>query len=234
MDKPKFESQPEIARDMPSLVRNKERELFPEFQNEDYGYVREGRGDELNFYFTPSHHFRRGLINEEILRQLQQGKNLISFGAGKAYLEQLLVKEFNVNAGQITLTDKNAIDFPEGMEGHQIDMHGEWPAFGKKYSFAIFPESFTSLLAFERRYDQLGKDSPLVEAVCNLIQRCFEILDENGEVRVDGHCMRDDELYLIQNKLATTGISLAWDPSLLVAKKISATSANNEYLATEK
>lgn len=227
MDKKTFEAKPERNQDLPRLIRKKEQELFPEFQNEDYGYIREGRGDELNFYFTPSHHFRRGLINLEVIKRLQQGGNLISFGAGKAYLEQLLIKVFDIDANQVTLADKNAIDLPEGIEKHQIDMHGEWPVLGKEYSFALFPESFTSLLAYKRSM-KLGKNSPLVEAVYNLVNRCFDILAPSGEFRVDGHCLRDDELFLIQKKLETRNIALTWDSSLLVARKSNEISANNK------
>lgn len=215
----------ETTEDLLNLVQEKERELFPEFQNRNT-YIREDRGDELNAYFAPSHHFRKGLIDQETLKRLQNDESLISFGSGKAHLEQLLVKAFGINPDQITLTDKNSVDLPAEIAGYQIDMHGEWPDFGKKFSFAIFPESFTSLLPFKLK-EGADKSSQAVEAVSNLISRCFDILNEHGEVRVDGHFLSDDELHLIQKKLSLQEISLTWDRSLLVAKKINTSTANS-------
>ncbi len=216
--RPELEPQPEAPRNLTVLVRGIEREMFPEFRDEDYGYG--SRDSECNFYFAPNHHFFKGLINREVLDSLQQGASLISFGAGVAHLEQLLVEALGVNADQVTLTNKNTtLNTPESLKCHQFDMHGAWPDFGRKFNFAIFPESFTSLLAFKRIHGNYYTESPLTDAVVRLLSRCFEILEEDGEVRVDGHCLREDELYVIQSKLVNEDISITCDKDLLVAKR---------------
>lgn len=204
----------------PSLlqtVRALESKLFPEFLKNDHGHTQAGKGD---FYFTPSHHFRRGLITADTIQRLRAGGELLSFGAGRAYLEELLVRGFQIDAGHITLVDKNTDDFPDGFVELQIDMHGAWPDFGKKFDIIIFPESFTSFLAFIEQRGGFNVDSGLVRALVTLLQRCAEILKENGEIRGDGHNFRLDELQIARDTLAQSGISLEWDKHLLVAKKM--------------
>ena len=210
-------SNSEIPDDLPGYVRTVEKTMFSEFKNEDFAIRSTTRTDELNFYFTPSHHFRQRLIDKDVLARLQDGENLLSFGSGKAYLERLIVEGFLVNPNQIVLSDKNIQDLPKGFEGHQIDMHKQWPNFRRKFTYAIFPECFTSLLAFDRGLPE--SNSQLNEATITLIKRCFDILEEYGEVRIDGHYLRDDELKIIRQKLLEEGINIEWNSWLIVAKK---------------
>lgn len=212
---------PETQLELFMRVRQAEQRMFPEFESEEFCVGEEKGTDDMNFYFTPSHHFGRGLINQEMLSRLEDGEGLISFGSGKAYLERLISQEFSIDPSQIVLSDKNTQHLPPEFVGYEFDMHGGWPDFGRKFTYAIFPECFTCMLGLQRNNNDVGSKNPsqVTRSTEALIIRCFDILEDYGEVRVDGHCLRPGELEIIQQELLNKGIEIEWNPALIIAKK---------------
>lgn len=212
----------ESLKELVSRVKKMETTQFPEFA-EDFNIWSEGTAIPY-IYFSPSYHFNQGLVNEDMLDKLQNGENMLSIGCGKAHLERLLVEGFSIDKSQIVLADNNAQDIPREFRFHQFDMHEYWwPEFDKKFTYVLFPECLGCTLgSFDSTINRDGT-SEMIEAILNLIYRCFnEALEEYGEIRIDGHFLNDKTLEIIQQRLFEDGIELTWNQWLIVAKKATA------------
>src|SRR3989338_2390057 len=109
-----------------SLTKIKMQECLPpeEWHEDIYPSDRDN-----NFYFSALWHIKNELITSEIIRQLQDGKSLLSVGVGEGHLERLLVQGFEVPMHQIHVTDISI--HPKiketGLPYYSFDIVKSWP-----------------------------------------------------------------------------------------------------------
>lgn len=116
----------------------KAKNLFPDAKDmvadEDSSYI----------FFGPFEYFRRGLIDEGMIKNLQEGASLLSVGVGPARLERFIQQGYALKVNQITIAD---VDWhKEALESDflkiKFDMTKKWPEFDTHFDYIIFPESF--------------------------------------------------------------------------------------------
>ncbi len=178
------------------VVREMELVEFPEFP--EWGII---SSKDTGKYFSPSHHVSRGLVDEEVIRDLREnGKFALTLGCGRAYLEQLLVKRFGVLPSQIELVNINPQeqDIPAEFRSYSFDVTEKWPRLDRTYDYVFIPESFTCLNKYKRNIEG---DSPEIAACYDLLLRSLSVLNINGQIRGDGHCYRNEELEALKHRM---------------------------------
>ncbi|HZX12380.1 MAG TPA: class I SAM-dependent methyltransferase [Candidatus Nanoarchaeia archaeon] len=196
------------------VVREMELAEFPEFSE---GEIITPENSEM--YFSPSHHVNKGLIDEEVIRDLRDNEKFaLTLGCGGAYFEQLLVKRFGVLPAQIELVDINARNIPTRFRFYSFDITEKWPRLDKTYDYVLIPESFTCLNKYKR--EGYG-DSQEIAACYDLLVRSLSVLNINGQIRGDGHCYALEELEALKNRMQNCPLpnSFQGTPKLLTVKK---------------
>ncbi len=181
--------------DYQRLIRKLEIEAFPELAEDDFSmnHIDDGK----NVFFTPNAHFspKHPLLTEEIITDLRENnKNLLSVGSGPAYLELLLVKKLGINLEQLTLTDISNEYLPSGFESHLFDMYEEWPSFGKLFDYVIFPESVLINTRFKTSSERR-------QGLYHIISNSLDVMKEQGEIRINGHCQLSDNVCKVADRL---------------------------------
>ncbi|MDO8655640.1 MAG: hypothetical protein Q7K45_00240, partial [Nanoarchaeota archaeon] len=146
--------------------------------------------DGVYFIFAPSHHFRpqKPLMTEEIVTDLKETKKrILSVGYGPAYLERLLVSRLGVKPEQITLADISDEYALDGFEFYQFDMHQDWPNFGKRFDYVLFPESPLINFNFSGDMDHLSttlRQRDRENGLYRLLVRSLNVLNSPGQARL--------------------------------------------------
>ena len=124
------------------LVRGLERQMFPEFKDKSsYDEISQELPGYRYTYFAPSSHISKGLLNRRLIDDtIGNRREILSVGAGKAYLKRFLVDGLGISIDQIVLADKYPV-MPEGFKQFVFNMYGVWPDFGQRFDYVIFPES---------------------------------------------------------------------------------------------
>jgi hypothetical protein len=132
--------------------------------------------DEIgNYFFFPVlDHFQKGLINQDIIKNLVEGnKSVLSVGVGDGNFERVLWQGFKIPESNITIADiklhSKAKQLP--FEHYEFDMTGVWPHFTHSFDYILFPESFG--VAFP--YGHFG----------NALQRYAQLLQEELKTKGD-------------------------------------------------
>lgn len=192
------------------VVRDLERQEFPEFANDDIYAPPENN----NFYFAPSRHFRSGLLTQELVEDIRDNnRQILSVGTGAGYLERFLTKRLGVKRGQITLSDKYPI-MPEGFERVTFDMYRKWPDFGKEFDYVIFPESVLLNVRF--------KHNPQRQAgLYHIVENSLATMKPVGQIRINGHCQIDENAETVKRWLECdhTDSRFIYDPALIVVER---------------
>lgn len=170
-----------------NLVREKEIKLFPEFKNLNL------LGSDKYNYFSPSWHFDMGLIKKSDMKDLKS-KKILSIGSGPAYLERFLVSE-GIPKENITLSDKDFDVLPKDFERVKFDIYEKWPNLGKKFDLIIFPECVGKINIKSENFDER------VDLLKNLISNAEKFLRDKGEIRIDGHCQRNERIEAVKKRL---------------------------------
>ncbi len=160
-----------------STVRELEKEMFPEFKDDDVLQPEKNP----NFYFASSWHFKSGLMTDEVVRSLvaDDSKKLLSMGSGPAYLERLLTK-LGVKKENITLVDIDPKYVPPDFTSKIFDMYSEWTDLGDElYDLIIFPES----TLFHSRFKT---DQEIIDGAYTLIASALSHLKPGGTIRMTG------------------------------------------------
>ncbi len=200
-------------------VRAIEKEMFPEFKDEDFCI---DSPETNNFYFSPSHNFRSGLMTGEHVESFKKDldKKMLSVGSGPAFLERLLVK-MGVDKDSITLSDINSLDLPDDLKKEVFDMLEDWPDFEDDFNLIIFPEC----PAFNIRY-QYGEERS--DGFVSVFAKALDRLKEGGEIRITGNPNSVEITNEVQRKLVDAGYEVEVDNvsarekhgSLIVVKKL--------------
>src|SRR3989344_2636912 len=121
-------------------VRIKQGKLFPQFKEGD---IIEDNRTSYGF-FAPSYYFdpNAPFITPEIVRELTEGKRMLSVGCGPAYLERFLVRAEKISSTRIELADIDPHYRRRGFKMHVFDMLKPWPGFEGKFDYTIFPNSY--------------------------------------------------------------------------------------------
>jgi hypothetical protein len=169
-------------------IRSEEKRLFPEF-TERPNYFADGY-----MYSAPSYHFAAGLINEELIEDLKAGSTMLSVGAGKAHLEQFLVKAFGVAPDAITIADVSKA--PTSLfASRQFDMHDAWPQLDS-FHYVLFPKSV--FLREPQKRSTRGSD------LVHLLEESYAALVPGGQMRMTGYLPPASELNAVKNILEGT------------------------------
>ncbi len=158
-------------------VRNWEMEKFPEFRESKlYAPPKSSY-----FYFGPSWHLTAGLLDRFTLDAMKRkDSNILSVGSGKAFLERFMVSGWGIDRKRITLCDIEPV-MPKGFSSFLFDMYKDWPSFGKRFGYVIFPES---VMPFARHPPHRTHDRPLVAELEHLIRNAVAVLEPEGEIRM--------------------------------------------------
>jgi hypothetical protein len=167
-----------------------------------------------HFYFSPSWHFRSGLMTKEIVEDIKDnGKLMLSIGSGSGALERFLVNQLGIGRNQITLSDKSPV-MPEEFDSYIFDMFKEWPNFGKKFDYVIFPES----VLLNVRYEY----SPARQAgLYHIIEKSLATMKSFGQIRMNGHCQIEENSDEVNRRLKRDHLdsNLMYKPQLIVVER---------------
>lgn len=94
------------------------------------------------FYFPGILYFERGTITTDMVQRLREGASMLSVGSGDGHLERLLSEGFEIPKKNIVVSDIELDPFlSSDFESYTFDMTGDWPDFGRKFDYVLFPES---------------------------------------------------------------------------------------------
>lgn len=167
--------------------------------------------------FTAKWYLKQGILDSNVVTGLRKGKKMLSVGVGPGILEKTLlalsVPPENIDVTDITL-------HPEIQKApfrkFEFDLTEEWPNFGRKYDYILFPES----LCFEKLYRvseeeneeylkylrENKKDTSLrtfrAELVLEIIKNAAKNLNPDGQIRIAGLFLRAPELKFVLSELA--------------------------------
>jgi len=131
--------------------------------------------------FAPHHYARDpAILTEQFVNNIKNGANLLSVGCGRAYLEQFLVRAYNIDSHNIVIADNLEHNIPKLFEFHKFDMYNSWPDFKKKFDYIIFPESIV--------FDKIGPE----EGMTHLLIEASQRLLPQGEIRIKGYGIADE------------------------------------------
>ena len=202
------------------IVRELEIKEFPELRSNIH-HIHRKKGPIDYKYWTPSHHVKTGLINNEILKDLRGGKkSILSLGCGNAYLERLLVGKLGVSNSQIELVDQNLREIPSGFTVYSFDITKSWPNLKRTYDYIFIPESFTWFDSlFVRK--PFNKKSESIIALDKLISRSLNVLNDHGQIRGDGHNLLESEISFLKERLRDNKVPNQFycGDSLIVVRK---------------
>lgn len=151
------------------------------------------KSDQYSWLYRPSHHIETGLITEEDINELQNGKRLLSVGACPAHLERLLV-ESGVPSDAIIITDSNPdiLSIDTSIQKVLFDCTQEWPVLGL-FDIIIFPESLcialTDAIKQEDISDHTGSfptDAREAELLAHIMKEALSRLQPGGVIRANG------------------------------------------------
>ena len=191
------------------LVRELEMLEFPEFGTGHYV-----KSPEVLYHnnYSPSYHIRNGLLNRPIITDIKSNDRLVlSVGSGKAYLERFLVSRMDIRREQIVLSDRDSY-MPEGFRQFVFDMYGDWPDFGQKFDYVIFPQSLSIPDApFPEKTDKL----------CHIVRCSLKTLKPRGQVRIDGHFLSDLVLTYVKGLLEyESKLRLTYSKDAIIVKRL--------------
>lgn len=93
---------------------------------------------------TVEHYFNSGFIDVSLVKRLQEGGRLLSVGVGLGYLEELLIRGFEIPRDSVTLVDREISGRTKKAKlgVKRFDMTGEWSGMVDGFSAILFPESY--------------------------------------------------------------------------------------------
>lgn len=194
-------------------IRHIERRLFPEIEDGPSVVIEESSRFGDYIYFKPHSAWASGLVNEKIIKDLQEGKRLLTFGAGTGHLELLLAHAFGVDVNNMLLADKDLTLIPDELRGVRCDMYGQWPQYKEKFDYVFFPECLGGF----------GTRTSATEGVgvrANLIIKCFRVLNPGGQVRMKPYFLQEEQTHLLAHLLRQKGIFIDWNGWLMVASRL--------------
>lgn len=174
-------------------------------------------------YFTPSHHFKTGLVTAKHIKQFQEdsGFSMLSVGAGPAFLEKVLKK---LGLKNILISDFDNSDLPKSFERVLFDTYGDWSKVeqleNKKFNLIIFPESVLCNIQGFMRKDQSFTDP--AKNCLKVINSALAFLKPGGEMRINGHGLKLEELEAVRQKLTKDHTELKFESNkdLIVVAKL--------------
>lgn len=195
-------------------IRKLEAETFPEFKDSDIAEL-EGK---KYFYFSPSWHFKRGLITESDINKFSadNSKTILSLGSGPAFLERMLVK-LGIRQENITLSDIDPEILPADFKSVNVNINGDWEDLKEeKFDLIIFPESYLAVslredsvdIDGEKFFGQLDKlNKKKEDGLYKTVVQSLKHLKDGGVIRITGHAGHIDEdiVSAVTQKLAQEG-----------------------------
>jgi len=151
------------------------------------------KSDQYSWLYRPSHHIETGLVTEEDINELQNGKRLLSVGACPAHLERLLV-ESGVPSDAIIIADSNpdilTVDTP--IQKELFDCTKKWPDLGL-FDIIIFPESLCIALTDAIKQEHIADhtesfptDAQEAELLAHIMKEALSRLQPGGVIRANG------------------------------------------------
>jgi hypothetical protein len=195
-------------------IKNSEQKIFPEleFIGDDIKPMRRRRDDFPWVFFAPHFYAEQpAVLTKKFVRKLQNNGNMLSVGCGPAYLEQFLVKAYDVPAKNITLCDKfgtDVIDIPKNFEFIQFDMYNQWPEFNKQFDYIIFPES----IFFGSAADEVSKCNydMKVSMFSHLLEESLVRLKPDGEMIMKGMIPSRKVVDSVIMEMSTSDVTLEY------------------------
>lgn len=208
------------------VIREKERDLFPEFKTEGFAIAPENK---RYFYFAPNHHFRSRLLTKDDIKSFlaNPDKRLLSVGAGQGQLERLLV-HLGIPAERIALADREPADLPEQFKVYEFDMYKTWPNLGDlKYDLIIFPESLLcnvhvgDMLYSKKIYNSHYTEIEYrIKELVSMLSQAIMNLNDDGEIRINGHSQEEETLQKLKLILEKQyQVVVSFDAELITVKK---------------
>jgi hypothetical protein len=155
-------------RDFADEIVRRERMEFGDTQER---FIRYPSGDEY-LRFAPSWHFMCGIISREMIEDVKlNNRQVLSVGSGYSWLEKFLVRNFDINPDQITLSDLNGV-MPSGFKRVSFDMFQKWPFKNESFDYILFPESIIFKMELET----------LEEIIAEALSKC----KIDGQIRLSG------------------------------------------------
>ncbi len=166
--------------------------------------------------FTAKWYLKQGILDSSMVTGLRKGKKMLSVGVGPGILEKTLlalsVPPENIDVTDITLRPEIQ---KSPFRKFEFDLTEEWPNFGRKYDYVLFPESLCieKLLRVseEENEDYLKylrenkKDISLrtfrAELVLEIIKNAAKNLNPDGQIRIAGLFLRAPELKFVLSEL---------------------------------
>ena len=183
-------------------IKNLEQKIFPNinFLENGTSNSKDSTDDYPWAFFSPHFYAENpAILTKDLVKKLQNKGELLSLGSGLAYLEQFLVKAYNVPVKNITLCDISADYIPENFDFFKFNMNKEWPQFSKKFDYIIFPESiFFCSVPLEETGDNYKRNASMFTHIMN---ESLMRLKPDGEIRMKGMTPSLDMIESVINQL---------------------------------
>lgn len=191
-------------------IRTLESSLFPDaLDPQDSTRM---KSDGYSWLYRPAHHIETGLITEQDIDALKNGKKLLSIGAHPAYLERLLVA-LGVPAENIVIADSNpallTLDTP--IQKLCFDCTKEWPALGL-FEYIIFPESLCIALTDTIKQNEMPDDNTAfpndqreAELLAHVMEEALARLVPEGVIRANGPMSHPNVWKIVTKELEKSG-----------------------------
>ncbi len=191
-----------------------EEQDFIEFKGENSFIHSPIQKDGIRYgYFRPSHHFKTGLINNQLAHSLRNKTcSILSVGAGAAYLERFLVKHYGVAADKFVLADIFPKQLPVGFKHLQFDMFKQWN-LDTYFDQIWLPNSM--IIPFEDRNVSRKKSIWL-----ELLNESTKYITIGGQVRISYQGLEQQILQEAQQILNPKKVRLEVLNKVIVAEKM--------------
>lgn len=164
--------------DIMGQIVSLEKHFFPEFD----GSKALISPDTRYTYFSPTSLLNHGILDlNGLLEVVYNNKALLSVGAGRGYLERMLVY-LGARKENIVLSDIDQFALPTGYRNLSFDMTEQWPEFGQKFDFVVFPQS---LVGVSSKHN-FSRGLPYLEDMGKCFEQAYSTLNPGGQIRAVG------------------------------------------------
>jgi hypothetical protein len=197
-------------------MKELENQMVPEFQSslsdsivpQDTNYL----------YFKPSRFGELGVFSEDDLDLFlsDRNKSMLSMGAGKGYLEKVLIN-MGLELNQVLVTDSDPKVLPQDLNTAIIDIHKKWSLKERKFDLIIFPESLGVSIGHKtEELTGFSLRSHNIRLFIKVMQEAAKHLTENGEIRISGSNLDEEALKAREEELKPLKIIFHNEPLLIL------------------
>lgn len=159
------------------IVLEKSKKIFPNLEDHE-----NPTPDSKNkyFYFPALFYFKNNSIDYKLIKDLKNGKKLLSVGTGDAKLEQLLNKGFEIPTENITISDIELDKETKKLsfKKFQFDMQTNWENINQKFDYIIFPQSMMVALINKGYINSIINSIPYEKIKNKILKNKIKLEDE--------------------------------------------------------